>query len=101
MIGIVNHIAENVQHFEQNKNEPITAPAQNAGFGVPKTVLWLMKHLVSNQVLWQKSSLSISCKTLCFMVESRPQMQAHLFFADTQTLKKTKRAYILPTFNRN
>ena len=26
------------------KTEPLTAPTQKAGFRVPKTVLWLIKH---------------------------------------------------------
>jgi len=28
----------------RKKNEGITAPTQKAGFRVPKTVLWLIKH---------------------------------------------------------
>ena len=28
----------------KKKNEGITAPTQKAGFRVPKTVLWLIKH---------------------------------------------------------
>ena len=29
---------------QKKKNEGITAPTQKAGFRVPKTVLWLIKH---------------------------------------------------------
>ena len=29
---------------QRKKNEGITAPTQKAGFRVPKTVLWLIKH---------------------------------------------------------
>jgi hypothetical protein len=28
----------------QTERQPVTAPTQKAGFRVPKTVLWLIKH---------------------------------------------------------
>ena len=32
------------QRATEKNNEGITAPTQKAGFRVPKTVLWLIKH---------------------------------------------------------
>ena len=31
-------------NHERKKGEVLTAPTQKAGFRVPKTVLWLVKH---------------------------------------------------------
>jgi hypothetical protein len=31
-------------NFKKKKHEQLTAPTQKAGFRVPKTVLWLIKH---------------------------------------------------------
>jgi len=33
-----------LSYVDGQKHEPITAPTQKAGFRVPKTVLWLIKH---------------------------------------------------------
>jgi hypothetical protein len=36
--------ANNCQEQRQAVHQHLTVPTQNAGFRVPKTVLWLIKH---------------------------------------------------------
>ena len=47
---IANYTMENLLNndkwprIEMKQSQPLTAPTQKAGFHVPKTVLWLIKH---------------------------------------------------------